>query len=230
MKKDRPSTGPYGRAKYDHDAGRWTTCLTDEGKSFCAAELAKWQNRPIRVLKTVNPWLYRVSIESMGLDDVEAECMLAWTRATIQFEPARGFKFSTYAGWAMNNTVHRAMTGIEMRGRERDGERMFKRMFQEGFVRPDQMDQYEAGGWDLFAEGEESEPREDRKELCLKVLGSVDDRERFLLWMVCGMGKTLAWAEEKLGISKERVRQIVKKAKEKVNRKMDEDGRVKNAA
>lgn len=66
--------------------------------------------------------------------------------------------------------------------------------------------------------------------MCLKVLGSVDDRERFLLWMVCGMGKTLAWAEEKLGISKERVRQIVKKAKEKVNRKMDEDGRVKNAA
>jgi RNA polymerase primary sigma factor len=125
--------------------------------------------------------------------------------AVERFDYSRGNKFSTYVTWAIRNHFARAFRGRKRRPQFLLGDEAF-----EAAVDP--------RGDDL----ERSDLRERRREAFARLLGRLDERERRILAGRFGIGgarlQTLEQIGKELGITKERVRQIEARARDKLRK------------
>jgi RNA polymerase sigma factor (sigma-70 family) len=151
--------------------------------------------------------------------DVVSDGNLSMMRAVDKFDYSKGFKFSTYAVWAIRRNFARSIpTEFTQRSRFRTGhEELFQ---QSRDARSSQLAQERAHS---------------RQHAALtKILGRLQDRERDILSLRFGLGDehepmTLQEVGDRLGVSKERIRQLEGRALRKLREiaeeeKVDESG------
>ena len=149
---------------------------------------------------------------SANLFELVSDGNIALMRAAEKFDYARGFRFSTYASWAIT--------------------RHFARTIPEEIQ---QQDRFQTGCEELFTitgdqRGvEEAEASvEQARDAIAGVLKSLDPRERVIVQghfgLSSGRTQTLDEIGRQLGISKERVRQIEQRALRKMRSAMGERG------
>jgi RNA polymerase primary sigma factor len=144
---------------------------------------------------------------SNNLFELVSDGNMSLIRAVEKFDYARGFRFSTYASWAI------------MKG--------FSRTIPEEKSR---RDRFVTGRWEMF-EAAAARPSDERElesaylrtqEAVEGMLGQLDDRERRILVGRYGLDGadevTLQRLGRELGITKERVRQIESRAREKLRK------------
>jgi RNA polymerase primary sigma factor len=133
-------------------------------------------------------------------------------RAVEKFDVGRGFKFSTYASWAIMKNFARSIPEEKNR-RDR---------FVTGH---DEMFSAAADTRSDVHEHERSHRR--RQEIVQGMLGRLNDRERHVLTSRFGLGgadeQTLEQLGRELGVTKERVRQIESRAQEKLRKLAHEE-------
>ena len=121
------------------------------------------------------------------------------------FDFARGYKFSTYATWAIRNHFA-GIVREQARRRER---------FVTGLVEP-----FLSAIDDRDAEAERERSQEWRREAVAGLLGRLDDRERRIIIGRYGLdgerGRSLRELGAELGLTKERVRQLEVRAHHKL--------------
>jgi RNA polymerase primary sigma factor len=136
---------------------------------------------------------------------------VAMIRAVEKFDAGRGFKFSTYANWAIRNGFARSIPK-EMYRRDR-----FITGYEETFADvPD-------------SRGEDDEQEGDRRRGIVRgMLGRLDDRERRILISRYGIDgaseQTFEQLGRELGVSKERARQLWVRAREKLRKIAQQEG------
>ncbi len=127
--------------------------------------------------------------------------------AVEKFDIGRGFKFSTYASWAIIKNFSRSIPEAKHR-RER---------FITGY---DEM--FEAATDDRADEYEHESSLKRMKDAVKGMLGRLEDRERRILIGRYGIGgaepQTLEQLGRTLGVTKERIRQIETRAREKLRK------------
>jgi RNA polymerase primary sigma factor/RNA polymerase sigma factor len=138
--------------------------------------------------------------------DLISDGNITLMRAVDKFDFSRGFKFSTYATWAIRRDFARSIPS-EFRHRER---------FNTGC--DDYLDGAAAPPTDQFQEELRQSKREDGVR---RVLECLDDRERSIISDYFGLSRgqepvTLKTIGNRLGISKERVRQLKARAIDKM--------------
>jgi RNA polymerase sigma factor (sigma-70 family) len=142
----------------------------------------------------------------LSFDDLVSDGNVALMRAVEKFDFSRGFRFSTYATWAIKRLFYRSL------GTQRQRQTRFVSGDENLFdLTPDET---------LPVEGE----MQDLRELSSNMHGIVDrldDRERAIIAARFGLGTdeestTLAELGRQLGVSKERVRQIEARALRKL--------------
>ena len=134
-------------------------------------------------------------------------------RAADKFDFSRGFKFSTYASWAIMKNFARSIPN-EMKQRER-----FRTSHDELFAATEET----RADW----MGEELEHK-NRISAVRKILSRLDDREQKIIIHRFGLDysrepSTLKQVGESMGVTKERVRQIESRALDKLRMAAEED-------
>lgn len=140
------------------------------------------------------------------LGELVSEGMFPLLRAVELFDVHRGFRFSTYATWAVRNQLLRLLH------REQASREVFSGDVES--VGDQQPAAQEPESADLTAVV-------DHRELLTRLLETLPERERQILECRFGIngqpsGQSLAGISRELGLSKERVRQLVLRAIEKV--------------
>jgi RNA polymerase primary sigma factor len=136
--------------------------------------------------------------------ELVSDGFVALIRAVERFDVSRGYKFSTYASWAILNTFSRDSPRNRRRDRLVTGH--------------DAMLEFAP---DYRNDTRPREAEQDRLRGAVRgMLGRLDDRERTIIVGRFGLGgareKTLAQLGAELGITKERVRQIESRARDKL--------------
>ncbi len=153
-------------------------------------------------LRLVIPIAHRLHLRSESVWDYISEGNAALLRAIRGFDYGRGFRFSTYATWAIVNSLQR------LAGRQhREAVRFTP---TDGII-------FDSVEGSLESETEEQMRVRVARERIAEMLDALDHRSRSVIAMRFGIGshdqpKTLKEVGEYLGVSKERVRQIEKKA------------------
>jgi RNA polymerase primary sigma factor len=148
--------------------------------------------------------------QHLGPDDDIFELIsdgnVALIRAVDLFDYTRGNKFSTYASWAIINGFRRRKREKNYRVRFVTGHE--ERLLSTADTRADEHDQEQA--------------HRQRQRKVERLLGRLDDRERRILASHYGIGggdeKSLRQIGKELGISQERVRQIVTRAQDELRK------------
>ena len=152
-------------------------------------------------LRLVIPLAHRFYLRSESVWDYISEGNAALLRAIRGFDYGRGFRFSTYATWAIMNSLQR-LAGKQ----HRDSNRFLP---TDGVI----FDSVEGELESATAENQRGSIARERIGSMLKVL---DQRSRSVISMRYGIGDfeplTLREIGERIGVSKERVRQIEVKA------------------
>lgn len=153
-------------------------------------------------LRLVIPLAHRFHLRSESVWDYISEGNAALLRAIRGFDYSRGFRFSTYATWAIMNSLQRLASR-----QYRDSSRFLP---TDGVV----FDSVEGELESSTAENHRVDGARERIRSMLKVL---DQRSRTVIAMRYGIGDhvepmTLREVGEHFGVSKERVRQIEIKA------------------
>jgi RNA polymerase primary sigma factor len=142
-----------------------------------------------------------------NLFELVSDGNMSLIRAVEKFDVRRGFRFSTYASWAIMKNFSRS---IPEQRRHRDRFVLAHEDFFE--IAPDTRSD---------ASGQASDHRR-TQEIVQRVLRRLDDRERHILISRYGLGGarelTLDQLGRDLGITKERVRQIQARAQEKIRK------------
>lgn len=135
-------------------------------------------------------------------------------RAVDKFDFARGFRFSTYATWAIRKNFARSVP-TELRRRERFSTTGDQSVFDSTEdERPDQFI--------------EERLQTEREEQVKQMLGTLDRREREIIVRHYGLQRdrepmTLKQIGAELGVSKERIRQLESRALEKLRKVVGEE-------
>ncbi len=149
-------------------------------------------------LRLVIPLAHRCTTSRETIWDYISEGNEALMRAVNGFDYSRGFRFSTYATWAVRRSLHR-LVGKKHRDHKR-------------FVATDST-QFNYMENDLDPEFEQLRRFDEAKDATQRLLGELDARSREVLKLRYGLGRrktpaTLQEIGEQFGVSKERIRQI----------------------
>ena len=153
-------------------------------------------------LRLVIPLAHRMHLRTESVWDSISEGNTALLRAIRGFDYGRGFRFSTYATWAIVNSLQRLATK-----QHRNATRFVP---TEGVV-------FDSVEGDIESATAESMRVTSARERISQLLEALDQRSRSVIAMRYGIGKgaepmTLKEVGEHFGVSKERVRQIEMKA------------------
>jgi RNA polymerase primary sigma factor/RNA polymerase sigma factor len=165
----------------------------------CYDEAVVVKNQIIRAnLRLVVSIVKRFAADKDLFFDLISEGNESLMRAVEKFDYTRGFKFSTYATWAIKKN-HFRLHAVEVKRRDR-----FRSAPDELFnARPE----YRANPY------EELRAQKTREAQVGKILGRLPDRERRIIVSRFGLAsgqepKTLAEVAVEFGVSKERIRQL----------------------
>jgi RNA polymerase primary sigma factor/RNA polymerase sigma factor len=134
-------------------------------------------------------------------------------RAAEKFDYGRGFKFSTYATWAIMKNFARSIPG-ELRHRDR--------------FRTSQDEMFSATPENRADPYEQESAQAKRVQVIQRILGRLDEREQRIIVSRFGLDhsvepQTLKEVGEELGVTKERVRQIAARALDKLRHAAEEE-------
>ncbi len=189
------------------DPARCDAALLDEIERLQAEALAI-KNRIIGAnLRLVVSIAKKYAGPTNNLFELISDGNMSLIRAVEKFDVARGFKFSTYATWAIAKNFSRTIP--EERYRRNRYVTGHAEMFEA--VADDRGDAYR----------QESDHRHSQ-DVVREMLGQLTDRERRILISRYGIGgadrQTLEQLGRELRITKERVRQIEARARDKLRR------------
>ncbi len=150
----------------------------------------------------------RLSISSEEFDEFVAEGNAILLYAIDKFDYSRGYRFSTYATHAVQRHIYRVI------------DRRRKRASRETAREPELL-LNEPGSAPDPEEVNESEIKEAATAIMSRMDGMLTEREQFIVRGRFGLdgtgeGKTFRVLAEQLGLSKERVRQLLQQAMEKL--------------
>ncbi len=146
------------------------------------------------------------------LADLTSEGLLPLMRAVELFDVDRGFRFSTYATWAIRNHLYRVL-----RRQQRQSEQLVYR---------------DSSLWEIPVEPADNETAESGADDCRfdldARLSRLTEREQRLIHARFGLnhqpqGQSLSMIAGQVGLSRERVRQIVSQALEKLRQPLTDD-------
>lgn len=219
----RPTHGPYGELWFDDrpEEQRWKVRLTEDGKRFVEEKLAECGDRPIKLLWKAHRAFARYVIAIDGKEAVNQHCRVGYAIAATKYDPAKG-EFSTIASQYLRRTCQlcvedpRSWKTINcMRSRNHRGARSGV-CFVRGFL--DDKEKFtsieeakilpESVNWES-----------DKLVMKHKVDGWLDKvpkRQAHIVREYIMGERSLESIGNELGITKERVRQIVNATKQKL--------------
>lgn len=193
--------GPYGEHS---DRG---PRLTDDGRRFLQEQLARYDDRPIRLLRKAYPRFADMVIRQEGADAVNQDCRFGFLMAAMKFEPDRGFAFEAIAAPHVRSAV---AVGLWVPAVNMTYERMRSRLSR-GIAVPacERVAVYDAPDrsenlteWSMAESGREAEA----------MLAGLSPRDRQVVLMRVRDGATYDKIAEAMGVSKQRVYQMYERA------------------
>jgi RNA polymerase sigma factor (sigma-70 family) len=176
----------------------------------------------------------RLGVDRQTFDELLSEGLEALLRSVDQFDPGRGYRFSTYATTAVRRTLLRALRRLtQSRQQQR---RLTEEAARAAVWRPQDDDEGLPlrGRWAGPADGEafatcatQAAPEGWTPQVPLRaLLAGLSPRERLVLTRRFGLDgsappQTLQSLASELGVCKERVRQIELRAREKLRRQIE---------
>ena len=147
-----------------------------------------------------------------SFDELLSEGVMCMMHAVEKFDFDRGFRFSTYAYRSVSRSLYRSVLGSR------------KQMSQLGRFDASVADRVEDNSRSELADRLEQQHRE----LLTKMVNRLDRRERFIIRSRFALGahgkkRTCRELAERLGISKERVRQLEQRALSKIREMVTEE-------
>lgn len=212
--------GPYGEKWFDGREGAncWRLRLTEDGKQFVEDQLAKWKGKPSTLLWKSYPSLARYATRLEGADAVQQHCRIGFVLAAIKYKPERG-EFSTIAAQYLRRTVQLytedLRTGLKvatLTRHQRNGRK--SAVFVRGCL--DDAEKFHVAELGKLECQDSEEFVSDKMIVKAKVdewMDRVPKRQAHVVRQYIMGARSLQSIGDELGISKERVRQIVEKTK-----------------